>query len=233
MIDATSADGPFATAGCPPASAESALAATAWEELPHFCTGWHGVPDTPEILGAVLAAEPGRRARAVEDLYRLLLNGERVFPATAPAAVVVVRLLDDPRTLAEGRWGRRPGRRSLRAELLNWLAAFADIARLEAENGAGTAQDLVAARAVRPMIHDHVACFRDDDDPSVREAALAATALLLDDPALASFVPRCADAVREVLAASGDSSYRWIARERLVAWGGGRHGSRRRGEEAP
>ncbi|MFF0483882.1 hypothetical protein [Streptomyces sp. NPDC004435] len=171
MIDATPADRPYATAGCPSASAESALAATAWEELPHFCTGRHGVPDTPEILGAVLAAEPWRRARAVEDLYRLLLNGERVFPATAPAAVVVVRLLDDPRTLAEGRWGRRPGRRSLRAELLNWLATFADIARRGAEDGAGTALDLVAARAVRPMLHDRVACFRDDDDPSVREAA--------------------------------------------------------------
>ncbi|RPE37318.1 hypothetical protein EDD90_0141 [Streptomyces sp. Ag109_O5-1] len=53
----------------------------------------------------------------------------------------------------------------------------------------------------------------------MKEAALAATALLLADPALASSVPRYAPAVREVLAVSADSYYRWIARERLAAWG--------------
>lgn len=53
----------------------------------------------------------------------------------------------------------------------------------------------------------------------MREAALAATALLLADPALAPAVPRYAPAVRAVLAVSVDSYYRWIARERLAAWG--------------
>ncbi|MFF8607266.1 hypothetical protein ACF06X_15145 [Streptomyces sp. NPDC015346] len=177
------------------------------------------MPDTPDILGAVLATDPARRVRAVGDLYRLLLNREQVFPATAPAALVLARLLDDPRTLAEGRWERRAGRRSLRAELLNWLASFADIARLDVEDGVGAAQDLAAARAARPILHDRIADFCDDDDPLVREAALAATALLLADPALASSVPRYAPAVREVLAVSADSYYRWIARERLAAWG--------------
>ncbi|WP_258382629.1 hypothetical protein [Streptomyces sp. NTH33] len=176
------------------------------------------MPDTPDILGAVLAADPAHRVRAVGDLYRLLLNQERVFPATAPAALVLARLLDDPRTLAEDRWERRAGRRPLRAELLNWLASFADIARLGVEDGVGTAQDLTAARAARPMLHDRIADFC-DDDPLVREAALAATALLLADSSLASSVPRYAPAVRAVLAVSVDSYYRWIARERLAAWG--------------
>lgn len=133
---------------------EAELAGTAWEELPHVCTGRHGVPDTPDVLGAVLAADPAHRVRAVGDLYRLLLHQKRVFPATAPAALVLAGLLDDPRTLAEDRWEGRAGRRSLRAELLNWLASFADIARLDVEDGVGTAQNLAAARAARPILHD-------------------------------------------------------------------------------
>ncbi|MFJ5828401.1 hypothetical protein [Streptomyces sp. NPDC093089] len=219
MINETTPDLPVFPAGALPPRAQEELAGTAWEELPHVCTGRHGVPDTPDILGAVLATDPARRARAVGDLYRLLLNRERVFPATAPAALVLARLLDDPRTLAEDRWGGRAGRRPLRAELLNWLASFADIARLDVEDGAGTAQDLAAARAARPVLHDRIADFCDADDPLVREAALAATALLLAAPALASSVPRYAPAVREVLAVSADSYHRWIARERLAAWG--------------
>ncbi|MFR9796454.1 hypothetical protein ACL02U_11195 [Streptomyces sp. MS06] len=219
MINEMTPDLPGTPSGSLPPRAQAELAGTAWEEVPHVCTGRHGVPDTPDILGAVLAADPARRVRAVGDLYRLLLNQEQVFPATAPAALVLAGLLDDPRTLAEDRWERRAGRRSLRAELLNWLASFADIARMDIEDGVGTVQDLAAVRAARPILHDRIARFCDDDDPLVREAALAATALLLTDPALASSVPRYAPDVREVLAVSADSYYRWIARERLAAWG--------------
>jgi hypothetical protein len=219
VINKMAPDLPGAPIGSLPPRTQAELAGTAWEELPHICTGRHGVPDTPDILGAVLAADPARRVRAVGDLYRLLLNREQVFPATAPAALVLACLLDDPRTLAEERWERRAGRRSLRAELLNWLASFADIARLDVEDGVGTAQDLAAARTARPLLHDRIADFCDADDPLVKEAALAATALLLADPALASSVPRYAPAVRKVLAVSADSYYRWIARERLAAWG--------------
>ncbi|MEK2493612.1 hypothetical protein WN990_29075 [Kitasatospora purpeofusca] len=200
-----------------PASAE--LTGTAWSELPHFCTGLHNVPDTPDILVGLLDDDRTRRARAVWDLYRLLLNQERVCPATAPAALVVAALLDDPRTLTEGQWERRAGRRPLRAELLNWLASFADVARLDTEDGVGAPQDLAAARAARPTLHARVAAFCEDDDPQVREAAVAATALLLADPALAASIPRYVPVVRDVLARSADSYYRWIARERLEAWG--------------
>ncbi|MEU3406553.1 hypothetical protein ABZ766_21795 [Streptomyces sp. NPDC006670] len=178
------------------------------------------MPDTPDVLGAVLAADPALRVRAVGDLYRLLLNQERVFPATAPAALVLAALLDDPRTLAEGEWERRAGRRPLRAELLNWLVSFADLTRLDGvEDGVGTARDLAAARAARPVLYARIAEFCDSEDLRVSEAALAATALLLADPALASSVPAYAPAVRKVLAVSVDSYYRWIARERLAAWG--------------
>ncbi|MFD9574149.1 hypothetical protein ACFWBI_30505 [Streptomyces sp. NPDC059982] len=219
MIDETSADRPDASASSLPPTAQAELASTAWEELPHCCTGRHGVSDTPDILGAVLAADPALRVRAVGDLYRLLLNQEQVFPASAPAALVLARLLDDPRTLAETAWEHRAGQRSLRAELLNWLASFADITRLAGEDGVGTAQALAAARAARPVLHVRIADFCDDDDLRVREAALATTALLLADPALAPSIPRYAPAVRKILAVSVDSYYRWIARERLAAWG--------------
>ncbi|MYV46790.1 hypothetical protein GT031_14560 [Streptomyces sp. SID2888] len=218
-MDERTANRPDASVGSLPPTARAELAGTVWEELPHFCTDRHGVPDKPDILIGVLAADRARRVRAVGDLYRLLLHQERLFPASAPAALVVAGLLDDPRTLAEDRWERRANRRSLRAELLNWLARFADIARLDVEDGVGAARDLAAARAARPVIQDRIADFCEDDDPQVREAAPAATALLLADPALASSVPRYAPAVRAVLAVSVDSYHRWIARERLAAWG--------------
>ncbi|MFE9881137.1 hypothetical protein [Streptomyces sp. NPDC005784] len=128
-------------------------------------------------------------------------------------------LLDDPRTLVVARWERRAGERPLRAELLNWVAAFADVARLDATEQLGAPQDLAAARAARAVLHSQVAPFCQDDDPLVREAAVAATALLLADPLLASSIPRHAPLVRYVLATSADSYYRWIARERLAAWG--------------
>ncbi|MGW5094820.1 hypothetical protein ACWEQ1_12105 [Streptomyces nodosus] len=219
MINERTANRPDASVGSLPPTARAELVGTSWKELPHFCTGRHGVPDTPDILINVLAADRPRRVRAVGNLYRLLLHQERLFPASAPAALVVAGLLDDPRTLAEDRWERRANRRSLRAELLNWLAWFADIARLDVEDGVGTARDLAAARAARPVLQGRIADFCEDDDPQVREAALAATALLPADPALASSVPRYAPAVRAVLAVSVDSYHRWIARERLAAWG--------------
>ncbi|WP_226962471.1 hypothetical protein [Streptomyces sp. C8S0] len=219
MINEMTPDLSGASASSLPPRAQAELAGTAWEELPHVCTGRQGVPDTADILGAVLATDPAGRVQAVSDLYRLLLNQEQVFPATAPAALVLAYLLDDARTLSEDRWECRAGRRSLRAELLNWLASFADIARLDVEDGVDTAQNLADARAARPILHDRIADFCDADDPLVREAALAATALLLADPSLASSVPRYAPAVRSVLAVSADSYYRWIARERLAAWG--------------
>ncbi|MFG2296319.1 hypothetical protein [Streptomyces sp. NPDC048603] len=152
-------------------------------------------------------------------LYRLLLNRGRVFPTTASAALIIATLLDDPRTLAKARWERRAGERSLRAELLNWVAAFADVARLDATERPRAAQDLGAARAARPAPHSQVALLCEGSDPRVREAAVAATALLLADPLLDSSIPCHAPLVRGVLATSADSYYRWIARERLAAWG--------------
>ncbi|MEV7928521.1 hypothetical protein [Kitasatospora sp. NPDC088779] len=219
MIDKTAGGPSTAPEVSLPPPALAMLTGTAWSELPHFCTDLHNVPDTPDILIGLLDGDHTRRAQEVWNLYRLLLNQERVFPATAPAALVIGALLDDPRMLAEGQWERRAGTRSLRAELLNWLASFADVTRLDAENSVGAPQDLAAARAARPTLHTYVAVFCEDDDPQVREAAVAATALLLADPALAASIPHYAPAVRDVLARSTDSYYRWIARERLETWG--------------
>lgn len=219
MINNASIEPSGAPAVSLPAPVPAELTGIDWGGLPHFCSGLHNVPDTPDILIGLLDADHALRARAVWDLYRLLLNDERVFPATAPAALVVAALLDDPRTLAAGEWERRAGRRPLRAELLNWLASFADVARLDPEDGVGAPQDLAAARAARPALHARVAVFCEDGDPQVREAAIAATALLLADPALAVSVPQHVPAVRDVLGRSADSYYRWIARERLESWG--------------
>lgn len=208
-----------ASADTLPSRARAELTGTNGQELPHVCTGRHSVPDTSGVLAAMLAADPVDRVRAVGNLYQLLLHRGRMFPATSPAALIIATLLDDPRTLAVARWKRRAGERPLRAELLNWVAAFADIARLDAAEQLGAPQDLAAARAARPALHSQIAPFCEDDDPQVREAAVAATALLLADPLLASSIPRHTPLVRDVLATSADSYYRWIARERLAAWG--------------
>ncbi|MET7830578.1 hypothetical protein ABZT23_38690 [Streptomyces sp. NPDC005386] len=200
-------------------SARAELTRANGEELPHVCTGRHSVPSASSVLAAVLAADSVDRVRAVGYLYRLLLNRGRVFPATTPAARIIATLLDDPRTLAVARWERRAGERPLRAELVNWITAFADVARLDATEQLGAPQNLAAARAARPALHYQVAPLCEDDDPRVRDAAIAASALLLDDPQLASLIPRYAPLVRNVLATSSDSYYRWIARERLAAWG--------------
>ncbi|MFD4659665.1 hypothetical protein ACFWP2_29020 [Kitasatospora sp. NPDC058444] len=218
MTDQTPPSRPHTPADLPPI-ALAELTGTAWKELPHFRTGQHNVPDTPDILLRILDTDRLRRIRAVEDLYRLLLNQDSVCPATAPAALIVAALLEDSRTLTEDKWDRRPGRRPLRAELLNWLASFADVARRPAEEGVGAAQDLAAARAVRPTLHARIVGFCQDDDPQVKEAAVAAVALLLADPVLAPSVPHHAPAVWSVLAESANSYYRWIARDRLTAWG--------------
>ncbi|MGW2874324.1 hypothetical protein [Kitasatospora sp. NPDC001225] len=216
---------------CLPSTAQAELAGVSWSKLPHSCTGLYGLPDTPDVLRGLLATDPTRRVQAVWDLYRLLLDQERLFPATAPAALVVAALLDDPRTLTEDRWERRAGTRPLRAELLNWLASFADVARHDVQDGVGTPQDLAAARTVRPRLHARVTPYYEDRDPRVREAAVAATAVLLADPALAAAIPQHAPAVRDVLTSSADSYYRWIARDRLKAWGNDTAGLSAREEE--
>ncbi|MFD5922695.1 hypothetical protein ACFVYP_39220 [Kitasatospora sp. NPDC058201] len=148
-----------------------------------------------------------------------MLHQETIYGATAPAAQYVAAILGDPRARAEADWEHRAGRRSLRAELLDWLCWFADTASYPPEDGPGVAGDIVASQAVRPAVYADVAAFFDDPDVRVREAALAAAGLLLAAPSLAHRIPQIAPAVRRVLAASADSRHRWIARHCLQAWG--------------
>ncbi|GAA2752982.1 hypothetical protein GCM10010440_71130 [Kitasatospora cinereorecta] len=179
----------------------------------------HGVPDTPEILLGLLDDDLERRVRAVRDLYGLVLHQETIYGATGPAARYVAAILGDPRARAEADWEHRAGRRSLRAELLDWLGWFADTASYAPEDGPGAAEDIVASQAVRPAVYADVSAFFDNPDLRVREAALAAAGLLLAAPELAHRIPQIAPAVYQVLAASADSRHRSIARHCLQAWG--------------
>ncbi|MEU2831823.1 hypothetical protein ABZ667_24565 [Streptomyces lavendulae] len=65
MINETAAGHPDAPTGLLPPAARAELARTAWAELPHRCSGRHGVPDTPDVLAGVLSADPAHRVRAV------------------------------------------------------------------------------------------------------------------------------------------------------------------------
>lgn len=79
VINEMTPDLPDAPAGSLPPRAQEELAGTVWEELPHVCTGRHSVPDTPDILGAVLAADPARRVRAVGICIGCSSIGSRCF----------------------------------------------------------------------------------------------------------------------------------------------------------
>ncbi|MFD8757317.1 hypothetical protein ACFV0O_41055 [Kitasatospora sp. NPDC059577] len=202
-----------------PPAARALFAGTDWSALRHVCTGMHGVPDTPDILLGLLDNDPARRVRAVHNLDNLVLHQETVHAATAPAARYVAAVLGDPRTCTEALWEGRPGRRPLRAELLNWLGRFADTVSCPSYEGPGASGHVAASQAVRLALHADIAVFLDDADPSVREAALAAAALLLAAPELVHHIPATAPAVRRILAVSANSRYRWIARRCLQAWG--------------
>lgn len=179
---------------------------TDWTKLEHA----YGVAqDTPFRLLQLLDEDPEAQAGALELLDMSVLHQDTLYSATAPAALYVAAVLNHPRTLARpencSTWDDQP--RPLRAALLEWLGRIAE----SAAYGETTDEDdgnepgvTDAVRAVRGTIHEAVSAHLLAPDPTIRAAALSATAELLRSPALASRTSRTSQILRHLLTKSTD-----------------------------
>ncbi|MCX5254977.1 HEAT repeat domain-containing protein [Streptomyces canus] len=199
----------------------SVLEGTDWTELEHA----YGVAqDTPLRLLQLLDEDPEVQAGALELLDMSVLHQESLYSATAPAALYVAAVLNDPRTLARhetcSTWDDQP--RPLRAALLEWLGQIADSAAYgetgdeEDGNDAGVSD---AVRAVRGTIHDAVCAHVLAPDPTVRAAALSTTSALLQAPELAIRIYGTAQVLRRLLTVSTDRRERANTVLTIGAWG--------------
>jgi hypothetical protein len=173
------------------------LTATDWRRLSHA----HGPAiDTPGHLCRLFEDDEDRWAEAIDHLNGAVIHQSSVYPATAPAALVVAGLLGDPR-LARPLSRARDDRRSIRAMLLGFLVEVAEGAEpdrtLEELLDAYRAPDddstdpssgdperraafeaIIACRNIAPALLDPVlGCLRDEDLRVRVDAADTATAL--------------------------------------------------------
>ncbi|MFF0110902.1 HEAT repeat domain-containing protein [Streptomyces hirsutus] len=194
---------------------------TDWTELEHA----YGVAqDTPLRLLQLLDEDPEVQAAALELLDMSVLHQESLYSATAPAALYVAAVLNNPRTLARhenySTWDDQP--RPLRAALLEWLGQIADSAaygetRNEEDGNDPGVTDSV--RAVRGTMHDAVSTHLLAPDPTVRAAALSATAALLQAPELASRISGTTKILRRLLTESTDRRERANTILTIGTWG--------------
>lgn len=100
---------------------------TDWAVLEH---AYGPAQDTPLRLVQLLDEDPEVQAGALDMLDMSVLHQQSLYSATAPAALYVAAVLNDPRTMTihdnYAAWDERP--RPLRAALLEWLGMIADSA---------------------------------------------------------------------------------------------------------
>ncbi len=168
-----------------------------WAGLGH---AYGSAEDTPNLLILLLEGDPDEQAHALGQLEMSVLHQGSIYSSTAPSALFMASILDDPRTLSPHEsvypWDDR--QRPLRAALLEFLGNVAESAAEEDDD-----PDIEACRVIRPRLYAAVAPFVGDEDPSVREAALGAVS------ALAEVAP--AEVFHRVLATSTDRRERAAA----------------------
>lgn len=199
----------------------SVLEHTDWAVLEH---AYGPAQDTPLRLVQLLDEDPEVQAGALDMLDMSVLHQESLYSATAPAALYVAAVLNDPRTMTVhdnyAAWDERP--RPLRAALLEWLGMIADSAaygETTGEDDGNDPRDTDAVRAVRGLIYDAVLPHLRATDPTVREAALGATTALLQSPGLANRIPETTQVLRGLIAESSDRRERAAAVLTIGAWG--------------
>jgi hypothetical protein len=201
---------------------EDLLVGTDWSAVEHAFGRTPGVPQTPEILTALLSQDVATQVSALGDLYDLVHHQDTIYTATPPAMDFVVAILDDPRTLtpvpADPR--RSAGSVPLRAALLDWLTSVMEAAaEYHQWPPQGGPAETAACRAARPRVY-HAACSMcTDPDPAVVSAALGTIACLLDAPELKDHQPETAVWLRDHALASPDRSTRVMAVLILASWG--------------
>ncbi|KOG45730.1 hypothetical protein ADK75_30210 [Streptomyces virginiae] len=199
----------------------SVIEGTDWAALEH---AYGPAQDTPLRLVQLMDEDPEVQAGALGLLDMSVLHQESLYSATAPAALCIAAVLNDPRTLTHhedySTWDDRP--RPLRAALLDWLGQVADSAAYSETTGEddGNAPGVTAAvRAVRGMIQDAVAPHLLAPDPTVRAAALNATTALLQAPELAGRIAETTQTLRRLLVQSTDRRERAATILTIGAWG--------------
>ncbi|MET9724337.1 HEAT repeat domain-containing protein [Streptomyces zaomyceticus] len=192
-----------------------------WAELEH---AYGPARDTPLRLVQLLNEDPEVQAGALGMLDMSVLHQESLYSATAPAALYVAAVLNDPRTMNvhEDFSVRDERPRPLRAALLEWLGMIADSAahgETTGEDDGNDPRDTDAVRAVRGPICGAVLPHLRAAVPTVREAALGATTALLRSPALADRIPVATQMLRELISESSDRRERAAAVLAIGAWG--------------
>ena len=200
-------------------------------------TDWAGLenrsgsayPGTPTMLLGLASGDSQAAEAALFHLSHELLEYPNVYSAAVPAARYVAALLDDPRgeDLLMSSW--KEGGRSLRANLLAWLSNVVDSVSGDMERKfielAGyspmeyPSSTFRKIREIRSQIFSGVAACLDDQDPVVREEAIAAAVIIVQAPELASHREALTPSVRDVLAVSSNPVYRRRAVTALAAWG--------------
>lgn len=212
-------DGPAENGGLP--DPRSVIEGTDWAALEHAYGAAH---DTPLRLCQLLDEDSEVQAGALGMLDMSVLHQESLYSATAPAALYMAAILDDPRTLAQhenySTWDDRP--RPLRAALLDWLGQVADSAAYgettgEADGNAPGVSD--AVRAARGTLHTAVSAQLLAPDPTVREAALGAASALLQAPDLAGCITGTTRHLRRLLKESTDRRERAATVLTIGSWG--------------
>ncbi|NMO56351.1 hypothetical protein HH310_34890 [Actinoplanes sp. TBRC 11911] len=189
-------------------------------------TDWAGLqnrdgaayPVTPAMLRNLTSGDQQAVSAALGHLSRELMEYPNVYSAAVPAARYVTALL-----------ALLTPEKTLRAQLLSWLSslvdAVSDAMALEffelagfspLENPDSTFRKI---REIRPQIFAGVAACIDDQDPVVREEAIAAAVVIVEAPELASHRQALTPLVKEVLAVSSKPAYRQRASAALEAWG--------------
>ncbi|HTJ39771.1 MAG TPA: hypothetical protein VL738_41695 [Dactylosporangium sp.] len=161
---------------------------TDWSALEHAYTGDPGIPETPQILAALLDEDPAVQNRALYDLHDLVHHQGGLYSATAPAATAVVAMLHDPRTRTPvtPRTGRDAAAVPLTAALLHWLKSVMEAVTEPEEYRRGYPDDVAACRALRPAVYEAARAMRMDPGPAVGAEALGVlSACLLDAAELA------------------------------------------------
>jgi hypothetical protein len=168
----------------------SVLEDTDWDRLEH---AYGPASDAPGQLARLLSEDADSCGEALAYLHAAILHQGSIYSATAPAAVFVAGVLEDPRTLVPCEsalpWDERE--RPLRAALLEWLGRVAESAGYQElepdaeEEWDDEAQAIEACRAARLDLYARIAPSLDDADSAVREAAVGALTHLLLAPELA------------------------------------------------
>lgn len=85
---------------------EDILARVDWSAVEHAHPRSAGVPETPEILMALLSNEAATQAKALGDLNGLVHHQDTIYSATPPAVDFVTAILGDLRATHSTRPGQ-------------------------------------------------------------------------------------------------------------------------------